>query len=100
MSTANEPTSGRGPAHPEVTAEDVCPCCILREQLDDLIDVAVIAVAANGHGLVSESEAIVHICRELADYAGDARLDTVATRAVLELARDVFVAGASLMHRD
>jgi hypothetical protein len=66
--------------------EAVCPCCDLGRQLDELIfDVA-------RPGL---SGAIAEACEDLADYAGDDFPDNDATRRVLELARDVFVAAVA-----
>jgi hypothetical protein len=68
-----------------------CPCCDLRKQLDELIE---IAAKAEGPGPLAD------VCRDLACYAGDDHPDADATRVVLELARDVFVAGVVELYRD
>lgn len=70
--------------------EPVCPCCELRRQLDELIEVA---AKAEGRGPLADA------CEELADYAGDHYPDAGATRRVLELACDVFTAAVAELHR-
>lgn len=70
----------------------VCPCCQLREQLDRLIEVAAGPVSGEDADDSVREEGLVDACKELAYYAGDEHPDEDATRAVLELARDVFVA--------
>jgi hypothetical protein len=70
---------------------DVCPCCDMRARLDRLIEVAAQAVADERHGRKACPRLLVN-CENLADYAGDDDGDATATRSVLELARDVFVA--------
>jgi hypothetical protein len=69
----------------------VCPCCTLRKQLDELIEVA---AKARGRGPLASS------CKDLANYAGDDHPDADATRAVLEHARDVFVTAIRELYRD
>ncbi len=68
-----------------------CPCCDLRKQLNELIE---IAAKAEGPGPLADA------CKDLACYAGDDHHDADATRAVLELARDVFVSGVVELYRD
>jgi phage gp29-like protein len=72
-------------------AELTCPCCDLRRQLDQLIQVA---AKADATGPLAEA------CEELANYAGDLYPDADAIRYVLELARDVFVAAIADRLRD
>lgn len=70
---------------------DVCPCCDMRARLDRLIEVAAQAVTDEQDGRKACPRLLV-TCEDLADYAGDDDGDATATRSVLELARDVFVA--------
>jgi hypothetical protein len=72
------------------TADQVCPCCQLGRQLDELIS----DVARPGlSGVIAEA------CEQLADYAGDIFPDADATRRVLELAREVFVVAIANRYR-
>ena len=76
-----------------------CPACELRHRLDPLIARAAIAAArrelAIAEGMeVSDSDQLVDAVKDLAAYAGDGFPDSKATRAVLDLAADVFVLAA------
>jgi hypothetical protein len=77
--------------HQISTAEPTCPCCDLRTQLDELIEVAAKADATGP---------LENACEDLAYYAGDDYPDADCTRRVLELARDVFVAAIADRLRD
>lgn len=79
--------------------EKVCPCCQLRQRLDELIEFATGRVARH-EGDVVGRESILDACGELAMYAGDDFPDANATREVLERARDVFVAAVAELDRD
>lgn len=80
--------------------EQVCPCCQLRQRLDELIEFATGRVARHEGRVVAGRESILDACGELAMYAGDDFPDASATRAALERARDVFVAAVAEIHRD
>ena len=67
-----------------------CRVCELREQLNYLITAA--GAAVRTRHIDHRSKATVAACDELAFYAGDDKADASATRAVLKLARDVFLA--------
>ena len=70
-----------------------CRVCELRETLSFLIMVATNAVVDETAGILAPyEEKAVDACEKLACYAGDDHPDEDATRAVLELARDVFLA--------
>jgi hypothetical protein len=78
-------------AFAEIEAADpVCPCCELRHQLDELIEIA----ARPG-----DWEPLAATVEELAEYAGDDYPDADCTRRVLELARDVFVVAIGNRYR-
>jgi hypothetical protein len=83
----------------------ICPCCDLREQLDELIDVAVRAVAhapdrrpIQGRKTIKPG-GLLEACEDLARYAGDDHPDADATQTVLELARDVFTWAVAELNR-
>ena len=83
----------------------VCPCCTLRDQLDELIDIAVRAVAHAPAQRTTlgrktlRAEGLVEACEDLASYAGDDHPDAGATQTVLELARDVFAWAVAELNR-
>jgi len=70
-----------------------CRVCELRNRLAFLIDVAARAILEEREGSPAGYEfRIIDACEELARYAGDDHPDEDATRAVLDRARDVFLA--------
>lgn len=70
-----------------------CRFCELRETLAYLTMRATTAVEDKTAGILAPyEEKVVDACEYLANYAGDGHPDPDATRAVLELARDVFLA--------